>query len=373
MKTLCVKQPWASLICTGIKDVENRNWKPKTAPGRILIMSSAAKVPEDYTGQIALDMLAELNNHIFYGNFTDPLQSPTSAIVGYVTVTGFEQETDSVWDGGPTQIKWMLEDAWMFDEPITGVRGQLGLFEYPLDEDKLPPAHKVSIRMPEYEDGVLRVPVNREVFESVASAEGEPLTAFELAVTPELGDMLISDDNHLNPVSSLVLLSPTGDTCSYKVHDPDMFCETYEGTDKPVKELSVYGEELVYPIWSILADPDSKEVFRIPHTLEEAYAALDTYLSDEDRSAMLSMDRDGFLCEQHFGIAMWIRGAFDLFRNEKLCEAVSLEIGDLDSELDLFPDVDGLRRLKPCYSPDSISAELLGMYYDRCKGERAAE
>lgn len=27
MKLLTIKQPWASLICLGIKDVENRTWK----------------------------------------------------------------------------------------------------------------------------------------------------------------------------------------------------------------------------------------------------------------------------------------------------------------------------------------------------------
>lgn len=37
MKCLSVKQPWASLICGGIKDVENRSWRVNDEPGRILI------------------------------------------------------------------------------------------------------------------------------------------------------------------------------------------------------------------------------------------------------------------------------------------------------------------------------------------------
>ena len=39
MKTLSIKQPWASLICEGIKDIENRTWHTKFR-GRILIHSS---------------------------------------------------------------------------------------------------------------------------------------------------------------------------------------------------------------------------------------------------------------------------------------------------------------------------------------------
>ena len=39
MKTISVKQPWSYLICSGIKDVENRSWKTNFR-GRVLIHSS---------------------------------------------------------------------------------------------------------------------------------------------------------------------------------------------------------------------------------------------------------------------------------------------------------------------------------------------
>ena len=45
MKTLSVKQPWASLICSGIKDIENRTWKTKFR-GRVLIHAGATKTNE---------------------------------------------------------------------------------------------------------------------------------------------------------------------------------------------------------------------------------------------------------------------------------------------------------------------------------------
>ena len=41
MKLLTIKQPWASLICLGIKDVENRTWRQYSLIGeRLLIMAS---------------------------------------------------------------------------------------------------------------------------------------------------------------------------------------------------------------------------------------------------------------------------------------------------------------------------------------------
>ena len=45
MKAISIKQPWASLIAHGIKDVENRTWKcPEKYIGqRVLIHASASK------------------------------------------------------------------------------------------------------------------------------------------------------------------------------------------------------------------------------------------------------------------------------------------------------------------------------------------
>lgn len=42
-RVLSIKQPWASLIAHGIKNIENRTWKTKFR-GRILIHASVATV-----------------------------------------------------------------------------------------------------------------------------------------------------------------------------------------------------------------------------------------------------------------------------------------------------------------------------------------
>ena len=160
MKVLSVQQPWASAICTGVKDVENRTWQPKSAPGRILIHASAKKVPKDFD-EVNLDpeMISTMANLKLFGIMPEYEDMPLSAIIGYVDVTGFDSEkNDSPW-AGANSTHWHLENAYLFDEPIKDVKGKLGLFDYPLDEGSLPPAHKVALNFPVLDGECLTVHV----------------------------------------------------------------------------------------------------------------------------------------------------------------------------------------------------------------------
>ncbi len=47
MKALSIIQPWASLIATGIKDVENRTWRTNYR-GEFLIHASAKHLKEGW-------------------------------------------------------------------------------------------------------------------------------------------------------------------------------------------------------------------------------------------------------------------------------------------------------------------------------------
>lgn len=58
MKTLSVRQPWASLLVCGLKDIENRTWAPNSK-GRIMIYASLAKVPKRFAEMNVF----EVNNH----------------------------------------------------------------------------------------------------------------------------------------------------------------------------------------------------------------------------------------------------------------------------------------------------------------------
>lgn len=195
MKVLSVQQPWASLICAGIKDVENRTWKAAKVPGRILIHASSKKVTKNFFAGIPEQLVSFINNEISFGNLPELDTLPTSAIVGYVTVTGFEEgEVNSIWSDGPGVIKWKLEDAWMFDEPILNVKGKLNLFDYDeIDENNLPPAHKVELEdiwLSESEDEVF-VPCEQNLFKDI---EAGKIGGIELFLTPYLMDVLCVED-----------------------------------------------------------------------------------------------------------------------------------------------------------------------------------
>ena len=51
MKTLSIRQPWASLIVEGFKDVENRSWRTPIR-GEIAIHASASKTEDDWEDAI---------------------------------------------------------------------------------------------------------------------------------------------------------------------------------------------------------------------------------------------------------------------------------------------------------------------------------
>lgn len=206
MKTLSIQQPWASLVCAGIKDVENRTWKPAEVPGRILIHASSKKVTKNFFAGVTEEMESVISNEICFGNLPPLDTLPTSAIIGYVTVTGFEDgEVDSLWSDGLGVIKWKLEDAWLFDEPILNVKGKLNLFDYDLDENNLPPAHKVELRdivTNESEDEVY-VPCEKKTFEQIKAGEVEGLECYLTGYMPKI--LCVDGEFRMKPFKSVTI------------------------------------------------------------------------------------------------------------------------------------------------------------------------
>lgn len=90
-----------------------------------------------------------------------------SAIIGYVTVNGDCDDSTSVW-AVPVEHQWHIEDAYIFDEPIRGIKGKLNLFETPeIDENNLPPAHKLVRRVPRLEGDCLVVPLTESSLDDI--------------------------------------------------------------------------------------------------------------------------------------------------------------------------------------------------------------
>lgn len=152
MKTLTVKQPWASLIVSGIKDIENRTWATKYR-GPVLIHASAKyAIPArmsnlEFFGQERFDLIQkiELFGLLYYRAY-HPM-----AIIGQVDIVDCVINHPSVWaDRSPNHTvytekglsswygvgdksvvyNWVLANPVQFDEPILNVKGKLSLWEW---------------------------------------------------------------------------------------------------------------------------------------------------------------------------------------------------------------------------------------------------
>lgn len=127
MKTLSVKNPWAWLICSGYKDVENRTWKTNYR-GKILIHASLKW--DCHKGELCsiLNVLEwdaipipnrmELSNHL----------TPSGAIIGEAEIIDIINNSKSIW-AAEGQYHWILKNQKLYDKPIPA-KGSLGLWEF---------------------------------------------------------------------------------------------------------------------------------------------------------------------------------------------------------------------------------------------------
>lgn len=157
MKALSIKQPWASLIAHGIKDIENRTWKVNFR-GKIFIHASA-KEAGSVLDLLNNDQSKKWNDYLNTLN-TIP-DKPVSAIIGEVEIIDCVIDHDSIWaehqaekpkvedyitSGLPEEwtrynAAWfkfidskriynlVLANAVLYDKPILNVKGKLSFWQ----------------------------------------------------------------------------------------------------------------------------------------------------------------------------------------------------------------------------------------------------
>lgn len=146
MKAITEKQPWASLIVEGIKDIENRTW-PTKYRGKVLIHAAASswniKQLVSYLTPGMVDVLKKLGF-----NAETVLNKQTGCIIGSVEIIDCLINHPSIWaikTEGVTDINtnefipkiepkptynWVLANPILFPEPITA-KGKLSFWDYP--------------------------------------------------------------------------------------------------------------------------------------------------------------------------------------------------------------------------------------------------
>ena len=166
MKVLSIKQPWASAIVYGLKDVENRNWQTSYR-GPILIHSSKEGLDigqiEDKRFPLVMDVVhnfdekkaAYIKESPYYKldgeelipirEFTDIEKReedflcdnykglPFSAIVGIANIVDIVRNSSSPW-AEPNCYHWILSDCRPFSLPERRINGRLRLWEYPIEK-----------------------------------------------------------------------------------------------------------------------------------------------------------------------------------------------------------------------------------------------
>lgn len=179
MKTLSIQQPWGSIICSGLKHVENRTWKPGSLPVRILIHVGAKKVSGyNKDENLPEQWLSLIHNARTMGYLPETENLPYSAIIGWADVVRCDKpgNNDSEIWAQNEYTGWVLENVHVFDEPITNVKGTLGLFDYPLDEENLPPSHAAVFKEPEIIGDEVVLPINDKMWKSLMDGEDNVIT-----------------------------------------------------------------------------------------------------------------------------------------------------------------------------------------------------
>lgn len=142
MKALTIKQPWASLIVEGIKDIENRTWKTNYR-GRIYVHAAQK-------GLSFADFLWATEGKTFDRKKEDlcKLGDCFGAIIGEIDIIDCTLNHSSIWaeqmeydvcpDTGLHILRkgqkyvwnWVLANPVKYDKPILNVKGALSLWEF---------------------------------------------------------------------------------------------------------------------------------------------------------------------------------------------------------------------------------------------------
>jgi hypothetical protein len=151
MKTITIKQPWASLIVKqdtknpgfGIKPIENRTW-PTKFRGRVLIHASANTA--EFTDLLAVSSELYIYSCSLRDNHEEFKKYPHSAIVGSVEIIDCVLNHESVWAEHKAIVQrkikgqkifvevpvynWVLANPILFENPIENIKGRLSFWDY---------------------------------------------------------------------------------------------------------------------------------------------------------------------------------------------------------------------------------------------------
>lgn len=151
-KVLSVKQPWSFLICSGIKDIENRTWKlPEKYKGERVLIHASAPAKIDFGRLFDYDQLYKVVERFgSLGEFRKLLHF--GAIIGSVRFVDCVINHPSIWAEkdvsqgmDKTVYNWVATDAVLLEKPILNVKGKLRFWNYPMSEEEYNNLIKIGV------------------------------------------------------------------------------------------------------------------------------------------------------------------------------------------------------------------------------------
>lgn len=129
-KVLTVRQPYASLLVNGIKDVENRSRRTNYR-GTVLIHAGAKwhEIMEQLPTKIWLLGSTPIEQQMVKVAGVVARNDLFGCIVGSVEIVDCVQDSTSEW-AEQGQWHWVCRNAKMFAQPIRNVKGRLGLWDW---------------------------------------------------------------------------------------------------------------------------------------------------------------------------------------------------------------------------------------------------
>jgi hypothetical protein len=224
LPALSVSQPWAWLLASGLKTIENRSWITRYR-GPLLL----------HTGK-SVDRAAFDGENLFTPTFykmTDRLETvyampkrrddyPTGGIVGIATLVDVVKQSENPWFVGPYGL--VLKDARPL--PFVPYRGQLGLFGVP-----------ESIATGEYYDAELLVSEDAQQVSKAASSPARRFPFWQLPNAPV--SVTIKKKTYAARVLEYTPADRNGDLCRLEL------IETYQDWNGAGKESTRIHPELV--------------------------------------------------------------------------------------------------------------------------------
>lgn len=128
MRAISIRQPWASLIVLGYKDIENRTW-PTKVRGDALVHAAKGMTRDEYDDAMEFAMSIMSPRHFDWERVgelgLDFDKIPRGGIIGQVNIVDCVTSSESRWFVG--RFGFVLRDA--KELPFRPLKGALGFFE----------------------------------------------------------------------------------------------------------------------------------------------------------------------------------------------------------------------------------------------------